>query len=181
MTRDETMKIMDILSIAYPGFYRNNTPEQLKKAVILWTEMFADNDFRTVAAAVKALIATKADSFPPSIGEVKEQITALRVPDMDDSRAWSLVSKACSNGIYHYREEFEKLPEDVQRAVGAAEQLREWAKMDADVVESVVASNFKKAYKAALVRKKNEDMLPTDLRKMISGVSSMLQIGGRND
>lgn len=177
MTREETKKIMDILSVAYPAFYRNTTQDTMRKAVILWHEMFADDDFGAVAAAVKALIATKADSYPPSIGEVKEQMTSLKMPDMDESTAWALVAKACTNGIYHYREEYAKLPTDVQAAVGAPEQIREWAKMDSETFHSVVASNFKRNFRANIARKKTNEMLPTDIKTLIGGLSANLMIG----
>lgn len=177
MTREETQKIMEILSVAYPAFYRNTTQDTMRKAVILWQEMFADDDFRVVAAAVKALIAVKADSYPPSIGEVKEQMTALKMPDIDESAAWAMVAKACTNGIYHYKEEYAKLPLNVQAAVGAPEQIREWAKMDMETFHSVIASNFKRTYKANIARKRTNDMLPSDVKALIGGLSNKLMIG----
>jgi len=179
MNREETMKIMEILSIAYPQFYRNNTPDQMKKAVILWNEMFADDPFQVVAAAVKALIATKANSFPPSIGEVKEQMFSLTSTELNEGSAWALVLKACSNGIYHYQEEFDNLPEEVQAAVGSAAQIHEWSMIDSATLQSVIASNFMRSYKAHLSRKKANTMLPGDIRQMISGVSDMLRLKGK--
>ena len=91
--------------------------------------------------------------------------------------AWALVSKACSNGIYGYREEFAKLPPEVQRAVGAPEVLREWAMMESDTVQSVIASNFQKNYRATQERQKELEKLPQNVRDMLAGVAGNLMIG----
>ena len=87
-----------------------------------------------------------------------------------------MVSKACSNGIYGYREEFAKLPPEVQRAVGAPEQLREWAMMDSDTVQSVVASNFQRNYRASQTRAREQAKLPPNVLQMIAGVSERMML-----
>ena len=101
-----------------------------------------------------------------------------RSNDLDELAAWALVSKACRNGLYGYREEFAKLPPDVQAAVGAPEQLRAWAMMDTEAVESVIASNFQRNYRTTKARQKELDKLPADVRKMISGIADHFMIGG---
>lgn len=58
MTRQETGIIMDILTTAYPAFYNGRNAPDMRMTVNLWAEMFAEDDVKIVAAAVKALIAT---------------------------------------------------------------------------------------------------------------------------
>ena len=65
MNRHETLAIMSILKAAYPSYYRDMSRTDAESVVKLWSEMFRDDEFLIVSAAIKSLIATKADSFPP--------------------------------------------------------------------------------------------------------------------
>ena len=85
-----------------------------------------------------------------------------------------MVSKALHNGIYGYKDEFDKLPPTVQAAVGRAEQLREWAVMDIGEVESVVASNFMRSFKTIQKRERETAMIPPDVRELLTGVSAAM-------
>lgn len=71
---------MAILKAAYPAYYAKISKEEAIVAVNLWADLFAAEDALLVAAAVKALIASKVDSYPPSIGAVKEKILQLTCP-----------------------------------------------------------------------------------------------------
>ena len=143
MTNRETAGIMAILETAYPSYYAKRTDQQRREALSLWAEMFREDAVELVGAAVKTIICGSTSAFPPSIGEIKNKMRELTTePALSETEAWAMVSKACSNGIYGYQQEFEKLPATVQEAIGRPEQLREWALMDADTVNSVVASNF---------------------------------------
>ena len=81
--------------------------------------------------------------------------------------AWALVSNALRNGTYGAVEEFEKLPEIVQKAVGSPENLRNWAQTDVGSVENVIQSNFIKTYRAELNRKSSISILPDKLKKLM--------------
>lgn len=180
MTREDTVKLMTMLKAAYPHSYKDLTKPDAEAMLALWQRLFSGDDPAEVFAAVDALISTRTVGYSPTPGEVKEQMQKLkRSNDLDELAAWALVSKACRNGLYGYREEFAKLPPDVQAAVGAPEQLRAWAMMDTDTVESVVASNFQRNYRATKTRQKELDKLPADVRKMISGIADHFKmIGG---
>ena len=179
MTRDETLAIMTVLKTAYPSFYRDMTRETALQAVSLWAEMFADDKPEIVAAAVKALIKTRKEGYPPTIGEVSAKIAELTQPkEMTELEAWSLVERACRNGIHGAGEEFDKLPPLIQKAVGSPNQLREWAMMDADTVKSVVASNFMRSFKVYQKRERDMAMLPGDVRLLLEGVSERLALNG---
>ena len=77
MNKQETAQIMAILKAAYPAYYAKISKEEAIVAVNLWADLFAAEDALLVAAAVKVLIASKVDSYPPSIGAVKEKILQL--------------------------------------------------------------------------------------------------------
>ena len=177
MDRTETMKILSVLRGAYPAFYRDTSRQEAEAIVNLWTEMFADEDYRLVGAAVKSLIVADSKGFPPVIGQVKEYIRKLTAPkEMTESEAWALVSKAIRNGIWGAKEEFAALPPQIQRIVGSPEQLTDWAKMDSDSVNSVVASNFQRSYRAKVKVDKEYAALPSDVKAAIGGLSNMMRL-----
>ena len=177
MTRQETGIIMDILATAYPRFYAGPDAPDPEKAVALWAEMFAEDDVAVVAAAVKALIATDDKGFPPHIGAVKAKVRQITQPSgMTPQEAWNLVAKAIRNSAYDSREEYDKLPKDIQRIVGSPNQLRGWALMDSDTVHSVVASNFQRSFAARQKADNDFKALPRDVQAMIGTVAERMEL-----
>lgn len=182
MTLSDTAGIMAILETAYPTYYAKRTAQQKGEAVKLWAEMFADDPLDLVGAAVKAIIASDA-KFPPNIGEVKARMRSLvdDHPILTEQAAWALVYRACSNGLYAYKQEFEKLPEACQRAVGAPETLHQWAMMDSDTVNSVCASNFMRSYRTVLQRQQDELALPESVKRLLRDARPAVLTEGEND
>ena len=177
MTRQETGIIMDILATAYPRFYAGPDAPDPEKAVALWAEMFAEDDVAIVAAAVKALIATDDKGFPPHIGAVKAKVRQITQPSgMTPQEAWNLVAKAIRNSAYESREEYDKLPKDIQRLVGSPNQLRDWALMDSDTVHSVVASNFQRSFSTRQKADNDFKALPRDVQAMIGTVAERMAL-----
>lgn len=183
MTRRETGIIMDILTTAYPQFYAGKDAPDPQKTINLWTEMFAEDDVRLVAAAVKTLIASDEKGFPPHIGAVKSKLRQITERDrMTEIEAWGLVSKALKRGAYNAKQEFEKLPPNLQRLVGTPNQLREWAVMDADTVQSVVASNFQRSFRVRDQADRDYQALPSDVKQLVDGIASgMLLEAGKGE
>lgn len=178
MTIQETGLIMDILSTAYPQFYSGARAPDPQKTMALWAEMFAEDDVRQVAAAVKALIVTDDKGFPPHIGAVKAKLRQLTAPEaMTPLEAWSLVLKAIQRSGYESRREFDKLPPMLQRLVGSPSQLRDWGMMDEQTVHSVVASNFQRSYAARAKADAEYQALPADVRQMISAATEHMRLG----
>lgn len=179
MTYEETLAIMGVLKAAYPNYYKGMSRADAEGIVGLWTEMFRDDQAQIVAAAVKAHIATDAKGFPPHIGAIKEAIVKLTRPpelELSEMEAWALVSRAVSNGIYGAQKEFDALPPVVQQVVGSPNQLKEWAMMDADVVGSVVSSNFQRSYKARAAHAKEFLALPADVRGAMEQIGSWMDM-----
>ena len=177
MNKKDTLGIMALLQTAYPSYYARQDEQQRREAAAMWHELFADDDANLVGAAVKALIVS-GGAFPPSIGEIKQKMYELTAPaELSETEAWALVSRAISNGIYGYAEEFAKLPPTVQAAVGSPNQLREWAMMDTETVQSVVASNFMRGFKTIVRREKEDALLPASVKAMINGLAQNMMLG----
>lgn len=175
MNQLETMKIMAVIETAYPRFYAQKTAEERENAVRLWAQVFAEDPYNVVSMAVMALI--KTSPYPPQPSDVNAKIQQITQPEqMTELEAWGLVAKAVSNSAYNSGEEFKKLPPVVQRLVGAPSQLKEWALMDAETFNSVVASNFQRSYK---VRAKNERdylALPSSVKTFMAGLADGMKM-----
>ena len=172
MTYEETLKIMSVLKASYPSFYRDMKRSEAEGIVNLWAEMFADDDYGIVGAAVKALIASDEKGFPPVIGQVKARIRQITEPTpMTELEAWALVSRAVSNSTYNSEEEFAKLPPEIQAVVHDPGQLRQWAMGSSEDLETVIASNFQRSFRAKQKARQEYAALPGDVKRM------MLQTG----
>lgn len=170
--------ILTLLQSEYPHSFSTMDSRTMKAKIELWEQEFAEDNINLVYAAVR-LYMKYPNQFAPNIGQIRENMRTLQKKEsaeLPDQAAWAKVSKACANGLYGYREEFNALPEDIQRAVGAPEQLKAWAQMDADTVESVVASNFMRNYRALKKREKDMEMLPAEMRERLTGISSAMAI-----
>lgn len=177
MNREEVLMVMTVLRGAYPQFYRGITAKEAEATVSLWEDMFAEDDVAIVAAAVKALIATDDKGFPPHIGAVKAKVRQITQPSgMTPQEAWNLVAKAIRNSAYESREEYDKLPREVQRLVGSPNQLRDWALMDSDTVHSVVASNFQRSFSIRQKADNDFKALPRDVQAMIGSVAERMAL-----
>lgn len=189
MTEIEAGKIVALLQFNYPDTMRDMTKDALKIYIRQWQAFFADEPYALVEAAVKAHIVTSTDRFMPNVGQIKEAIrkmTATEEQELTEQQAWSLVAAALRNGIYGYREEYEKLPYAVQRAVGAAHNLKEWAMMDRETVNSVVASNFMRSYRGTAQAEKEWAKLPAGFREELQKLGGkmfrpLLEEGEEND
>ena len=176
MTREDTIKILSVLRGAYPAFYRDITKQEAESTIALWESMFDEEPYELVAAAVKAFISGDGKGFPPAIGQIKERIRLITQPEeMTEQEAWSLVSKALRNSTYGSEEEFKKLPPEVQAVVHDPGQLKQWAMSPADEVETVIASNFQRSFRAKQKATKEYLALPTEVKRL------MISAGYRSD
>lgn len=177
MTRDETINILMSIQAAYPNF---KVPDKTI-AVNTWYSLLEEYTYEQVSSAIKRYIKTNKSGFAPSIGQVIEQICNIYSDDtLNEMEAWGLVQKAVRNSTYHAEEEFQKLPEIVQRSVVSPGQLREWATMESidGRALNVMQSNFMRTYRAEVERVKNKNRLSPDIQKLMekqreSGISQL--------
>lgn len=168
MNKPETLKILSVLRVAYPNFYKALSEDDQNDTVILWCDMFEDDSFSIVSAAVKTLIATDTKGFPPHMGAVKEMIARLTEKEtLTEMEAWNIVRGKMS--AYATREDFLSLPPVIQRAVGSASQLCQWAMTDMDNLP-VIMSNFMRSYRVALDAESERRRVPAGVLKMIEAI-----------
>ena len=146
MTMQETSRILAMITAIYPSFQKDRNPKLLAE---IWQRVFADTPYAAVEQAVSAFIATDTKGFPPTPGAINAfLIKAIELEEPTENEAWARVLKAISRGIYNSREEFDKLSPELQRIVGSPKMLYEWALLDTNEVHTVIASGFKRSYRA---------------------------------
>ena len=158
MTKQETGKILTVIAEFYPNFKKERNIEVTAR---VWHRIFEQTPYELVDQALASYIATDTKGFPPVPGAINERIRQARdLEGMNENEAWSLVYKALTRGIYNSREEFNKLPKDIQRILGDPAQLHEWAMLDTHEVSTVIASNFKRSWRARKEAEKSLGCVP---------------------
>lgn len=177
MNMRDTLTIMAVLQEAYPRYYANKSKDEALSAAKLWQNLFAEDSPDEVAAAVKAFIATDSKGFPPVIGQIKERLAKIKAPDMpDEAQAWEMVSRAIGRSGYRAIAEFQKLPPVIQKVVGSASMLHTWAIASHEDVQTVIASNFMRAYRARAKEVMEFLSLPSDIRNLLERQSMAAEL-----
>lgn len=181
MTREETVKIIRIICGSFPNF----KPSDLSETVDIWNMMLDEYTYNQIAGALKSYILADSTGFAPSIGQLIAKVKTIEEPaQLNESEAWGLVSKAIRNGYYGAVEEFSKLPPLVQKAVGTPDNLRNWSQTNLESVETVIQSNFLRAYRAEAQRAAEISKMPSDIKTMIENTSQnsySAQIANKNE
>lgn len=138
-----------------------------KDAFDVWYTFFADDDYMVVQAAIQKYMAN--NEFAPTVAGIRKNMVDITEAnnEMSEAQAWAMVYKAICNANYGAVEEFNKLPEAVQIAVGNHENLREWAMLPTDEVNTVIQSNFMRGYRTAKKRQAEFASLPCQVREQI--------------
>lgn len=180
MTREETVKIIRIICGSFPNF----KPSDLSETVDIWNMMLDEYTYNQIAGALKSYILADSTGFAPSIGQLIAKVKTIEEPaQLNESEAWGLVSKAIRNGYYGAVEEFSKLPPLVQKAVGTPDNLRNWSQTNLESVETVIQSNFLRAYRVEAQRAEEISKMPSDIKIMIENTSQnsySAQIANKN-
>ena len=177
MTRDETIDLLTVLKAAYPNFYRGMTRKDADSVIDLWFDMFQDDPAGLVGIAVKRHIATDTKGFPPHIGAIKDAIGKIQQPEeMTEIEAWNIVRNAIRSYPWDAKEQFDKLPPVLQRLVGSPNQLVEWGQMEAEVISSVVASNFQRSYKARAAHEREFLALPSEVKEAMTQIAAGMKM-----
>lgn len=167
MTREETIKILAILQVAYPISFSKLEKSEKKQMVALWHDMFSDYSYQEVDSAVRAYIATNENNYAPSVGKIRSMIVMMTQPEtgfMTAQEASALLLRAISDSGYHADEQFKKLPEIIQRVVRDPQILKEWSQIEPETVQTVIMSNFQRSYQVALRQEMDNAKLPEDLK-----------------
>lgn len=172
MEREEFKTLVKGMKAVYaqPTFI----PDQ--DAFNVWYELLKDLPYTQANIAIQKYMLT--EKFPPTIADIRTKandIVAKVEESMSELEAWSLVSKAISNSGYHAEEEFDKLPEVCQRAIGNPSNLKEWAMMESDKVATVEQSHFIRNYRVAVQRMQEDAKIPNHVKAAIADLRKKMK------
>jgi hypothetical protein len=158
ITEQQFMTIVAVLKSAYPNQNLLSTNE----AFNAWYSMLNDLTYEELSEAVKAYIQTV--PFTPTIAGIRQKLVDLQPEGLNPQEAWGMVRNAVSRSGYYYNEEFAKLPREVRKAVGTAENLRDWSQIETGTLDTVVYRQFLKNYATVQNRGRFMDQLSADAR-----------------
>ena len=174
MTVTEVASLLEYIHACYPDRWKNVNERNMLKA---WADQFEGCDPDLVQAAVKAYVATDGEGHVPGPGQIKAQMVKLQSLDMPTAaEVWNHIRKAISNSGYHSAEEFEKLTPVEQRLVGSPRQLFDWGQEDIDKLDTVVASNIQRAYRAEQERQSYVMALPQAVTERLGQLMNHLRL-----
>ena len=177
MTKKEMAEILAVMQANYPDDFRGMSDAAMHGKINLWFMQFRDDEYKDVLAAVMAHIATDTNRFMPPVGVIKAKLVEIRQPEeMTEMEAWGLVLKAIGNSNYNSGEEFQKLPPVLQKLVGSPSQLREWAAMGSETLNSVVASNFQRSYKIRAKSERDYLALPSSVKTYVAAITGGMRM-----
>lgn len=167
MTKDDTKQILQMLGTVYVSEFSRKNTEDLKNMIDVWSVLFEDEDADKIAHATKAWLKTSTNAFCPTPAMlIQKAHDIFDARGMTELEAWGHITKAIRNSSYHAKEEWAKLPKEVQ-SVCSPEQLQEWAR-DEHFNASVESSNFQRSFRAREKSRQEFDRLPNDTKMLIS-------------
>lgn len=150
MTKNQVKQIVVFLQFSFPNW---KLGERQEEAVDVWWMLLKDYPADKIMMAAK-VYATSGSHFAPSVGELIAMVKQpSRIAEISESEAWDMVVKACANGGYGYHEEFTKLPQEIQKAIGSERTLQAWATARIDQFQTVIQSNFRRSYREIMDKK----------------------------
>lgn len=168
MTRNETKEVV----MAIYNLFPNWKPSDLSFTVDTWNVFLAEYDKKEVQVALATYVKSNTSGFAPSVGQLIQLLPSLIKKEeslLNEAEAWCLVRKAIRKSNYYAEEEFQKLPSEIQKAVGSPANLRIIA-CNEDYNEEVESSNFKRAYRTVLAREKEIQRMPKQVQDLIGTV-----------
>ena len=161
MNKDEFVEIVKMIKTAFPKEKFLETPEQFE----LWFRMLNDIPFGICQAAMTTWIMENPRT--PAISDIRERCLSVSVEEVPWEKAWDSVIKAVKRyGSYKEAEALESMDEVTREAVRAID-FRHLCFMEIDDLPTVRAQ-FRDIYKNIAKRKKNDNLLPPNIRQAIS-------------
>lgn len=170
MNKKETAQLLFITKANYPKFYKNITQAEIEDMVAVWHMCLKDYEYSLAQAGLKIFLTSDREGFPPSVGQIIDciqKITGSGEQSLTELTAWGIVYRAICNANYNADAEFGRMPDVIKKSVGSPAMLREWAQLPVREVNTVIQSNFMRAFKCVQKREKELRTMPSEIRKMI--------------
>ncbi len=170
MTKQETVKALAVLRVAYPAFYSKMKEQDIEMAVALWSRAFAGVDYRIVNEALQQLI-MRHIGYPPDIAAVRryiDEMTLAALGEPTDEELWRMLADAASNGYYDSVKEFNRLPPILKRYLGGPSALVDLSLTDSKTFQTVVKGQFLKQIVAIRERERFDRETPDAIKALLA-------------
>jgi len=179
MTREETVKLLMTIRAIYPNF--NVSREEMTPVTNAWHMMLEEYPADKISAALKIYVKTNNSGFAPSVSQlISSMYEPRKMAALSEGEAWAMVKRAIQDGNYHSEERFNELPEEVQRAVGDPNMIRQWALVSSEEINTVVMSNFQRNYRTVLTKREFGEKVPEAISSIVLEIAEKItpkQIG----
>lgn len=167
MNREEFTKMMVFLTAAIER-------KPSKETIEVYFEMLQDMPYELALAAAKKVIGEEEYPVLPTVGKIRKAAMALCNMDrVTAPEAWGLVLKAIrSHGFYGEAEAMAELPAEVRTVV----KQMGWSEICHSDKPDVLRAQFMRMYETKEAKQKEVDMLPADVKKMVSGLGQRLNL-----
>lgn len=183
MTDSDAGKLIYTIRAVYPGHFQKYSQADLKNMVAAWTLVLGDFTYEQASVGLRIYMASDTKGFPPTPGQVIDCLSKHlgdQTLELTNTECVSMIRRALRNSSYHAEDEYNKLPEICQRAVGTPRNLQEWAVLNSDEVETVVMSQIIRSLEAMRRRMKDDARLPGQIKKMIDAKGGRPKIEEHN-
>lgn len=177
MKSSEMYKIFAAISVYYPN--ATWASEANEAMIDAWHEMLEPYPFEVVSAALKRHVVNS--TYEPKVKDILTEIMLMQPIKGKDTpmtveQAWQMLMRAVRNSAYYSKQEYNKLPPDIQRRT-SPEDLKFLATIEDDgTALSVYRANFMRSYGETAKRHEMDNMLPASVVKMMPAEEPVKQI-----
>ena len=165
MTKQEFAILAKAIRAVYPNMLADDGAKNV------WYELLKDLDYRPASAALQRHLQTS--KFPPTIADIRTAVTKPK-EEMPELEAWALARKAIRCDPDSAKEQFERLPELVQKTIGTPAALTEWGQLPSETVGSVIQSQFLRGYRAQAERQRTDAAIAPKVRQLIEETGHLM-------
>lgn len=171
MTKKEFSMIANAMRTYYPR--EKILPNE--QSMELWYNQLKDIPYDLAEKALNKWVAT--NKWSPSISDIRNTVSedSAKKDMLSELDAWAQTRLAIRDSSYHAEERFDELPEICQRIVESPENLRKWALMDSETLESVVMSQFLRNHRLIKERMRQEQSAPEYFPKIERHETPMIE------
>lgn len=130
----------------------------------IWSVALANYPYELMELAFVRILVTDTEGKEITPARLIASAQEFAKPDDSEQKIVDMIRKAVADSNYHATERFEKLPPEVQEAVGSASNLQEYAQKDVNDFETVIMSQILRSYRGVINRKKRDSKVPESLK-----------------
>lgn len=174
MNRVETIQVITLLAGNYDSIAKKDKTQK-ELMINTWQACLEDLEYKVVLQAVKKTIINS--PYPPTIHEVRKNAVEMIQPTKNNVlEAWDECYKMICKGSIMTKEEFDEHSSEVKMFLGGVEQLKNYARSDIEVVNTVVKGQFMKQYEILKQREQEQRLIPISMQEFTQKLAQKTDI-----